>query len=333
MSQLLSIVIPVLNEEENLDELYRRLSAAAPAWGLDWEVVFVDDGSTDRTLPILEDLNRKDARVKVVSFSRNFGHQTAVTAGLQHTSGDVVAVMDADLQDPPEELPRFLAKWREGYHVVYAIRRKRKENAIKRAAYFLFYRLLASLSSIPIPLDSGDFCVMDRAVVDVLNALPERNRFVRGLRTWVGYKQIGVEYERSARHAGEVKYTFRKLIRLAFDGLTNFSYRPLQLATTLGFFTAGVSLFAILYSLVVWAFDIHIRGVSVWRLPGYTSTILAVLFLGGVQLICIGILGEYIGRIYDEVKQRPAYLVRKTVGFGARAGKEPSSHRGQGPVL
>jgi polyisoprenyl-phosphate glycosyltransferase len=312
---MISVVIPILNEQENLDSLYNRLRLAADTWGDSWEIVFVDDGSTDNSLSILHRLNKIDSRVRCISFSRNFGHQTAVTAGLRYTRGDGVVIMDADLQDPPEEVRRFIEKWREGYQVVYGIRLKRKENALKRSAYYLFYRLLARLAPIKIPLDSGDFCLMDRVIVDRLNSLPERNRFVRGLRSWVGYRQIGVTYERQGRFAGDVKYTFRKLIRLAADGIINFSYRPLQIIAGFGFLAAALSFVTLVFMFLAWVFDFKVRGISVSQLPGYTSIILSVLFIGGIQLVSLGILGEYIGRIFEEVKQRPLFIVRSSIGF------------------
>jgi len=315
---MISVVIPILNEEENLDSLYKRLKAAADTWGDSWEIVFVDDGSTDEGVSLLHQLNKIDPRVKCVSFSRNFGHQTAVSAGLRYARGDAVVIMDADLQDPPEEVIHFVEKWRAGYQVVYGVRVKRKENALKRAAYYLFYRLLARLAPIKIPLDSGDFCLMDRVIVDRLNALPERNRFIRGLRSWIGYRQTGVTYERQGRFAGEVKYTFRKLIRLAADGIINFSYRPLQVIGGLGFVAALLSFVTLLFMFVAWLFDFKIRGISVSQLPGYTSIVLSILFIGGIQLVSLGILGEYIGRIFDEVKRRPLFIVQSSIGFADR---------------
>lgn len=320
---MISIVIPVFNEQETLQTLYDRVAIASQLWNDEWEMVLIDDGSTDKSLDILERLYYQDSRVKVISFSRNFGHQTAVSAGLRYTKGDAVVVMDGDLQDPPEQIIHFLDKWRKGYEVVYAIRKKRKEIWFKRLAYYCFYRLLAWMSSIEIPLDSGDFCLMDRVIVDCLNSMPEKNRFVRGLRAWIGYRQIGIPYERSTRLAGEVKYTFRKLVRLAFDGLINFSYRPLQLVGSFGILVALFSFVGTFYVLLARFFDIEVNGYSVRDLPGYTSLILSILFIGGVQLISIGILGEYIGRIFDEVKQRPLYIVRKQLGFESCKQKTP----------
>lgn len=312
---MLSIIIPAFNEAENIPNLYRRIVSASEAWDMPFEVIIIDDGSRDQTVELLQKLNYKDPRFKYLSFSRNFGHQTAVSAGLRYATGDVVAVIDADLQDPPEELYRFLEKWRQGYQVVYGIRTKRKENIFKKSAYYLFYRILAWCSSIDIPLDSGDFCVMDRAIVDWLNSMPERNRFIRGLRSWIGYNQIGIPYERHSRFAGEVKYTFRKLIRLALDGIINFSYRPLQIAGTLGFFVAIFSLLGIIFFFLHRLFNFKVFGYSPQDVPGFTSLILSILFIGGVQLFTMGLFGEYIGRIFDEVKQRPLYIVKEQRGF------------------
>jgi dolichol-phosphate mannosyltransferase len=323
---MIGVVVPVLNEREGLAPLYQRLAAAAAAWGEPWELLFVDDGSTDGTFEEIERLHGLDPRVKRISFSRNFGHQTAVTAGMQYAGGDAVVILDADLQDPPEVVARFIEKWREGYQVVYGIRTQRKEGWLKRAAYFTFYRLLSKLSSVKIPLDSGDFCLMDRTVVDALIAMPERNRFVRGLRSWVGYRQVGVPYEREARFTGKAKYTFRKLMGLAFDGLVNFSYKPLTLIAGFGFLVALGSFLAMLYTLAAWLFDLRIKGRAVSELPGYTTIALSVLFIGGVQLVSLGILGEYVGRIFDEVKQRPLFIVRAAVGLpGVPTDRRPMS--------
>lgn len=314
---MLSIIIPVFNEEATISTLHQRIVEASHMWGLPFEVILVDDGSTDRTLFLLRELHQNDPRFKYTSFSRNFGHQTAVSAGLHYATGDVVAVIDADLQDPPEELYRFIDKWREGYQVIYGIRTQRKENIFKRFAYYLFYRVLSWCSSIEIPLDSGDFCVMDRTVVDWLNAMPERNRFVRGLRSWIGYQQIGIPYERHRRFAGEVKYTMRKLFRLAFDGIINFSYRPLQLTGIFGLLVCFLSFFGIVFYLVHRILNREIFGLAPQDVPGFTTLILAILFLGGVQLFTLGIFGEYLGRIFDEVKQRPLYIVKEEDGFSS----------------
>ena len=311
---MISLVVPAYNEEDGIEELYRRVQAAAPAWEEDWELIVVDDGSRDRTLEILERLAAADARVKVVSFSRNFGHQPAVTAGLNHARGSIVCVMDADLQDPPEELLPFIQRIREGMDVVYAIRTKRKEGLFKRVAYHVYYRLLKHLATLDIPLDAGDFCVMRGDVVRAINQLPERNRFVRGLRTWVGFRQTGLAYERAARYAGEPKYTLRKLLRLAGDGIINFSYRPLQWSMFLGFAVGAIALGLGLLVLVQYIGDFAIIGYNPRQARGWTSLILVLLFSAAVQLFCLGILGEYMGRLFEETKRRPIYLVKKRIG-------------------
>ena len=256
---------------------------------------------------------------KGISFSRNFGHQTAVSAGIYHASGDVVVVMDADLQDPPEELHRFIAAWKQGYHVVYAIRTRRKEGPLKRLCYWGFYRLLAKMARTHIPLDSGDFCVMDRRVVDVLKSMPERNRFVRGLRAWTGFNQIGLPYERQRRVAGEAKYTLTKLIALAGDGLLSFSTIPLRLATYLGLWASGLAFLGIVFTLAQRLFRDFFVSMGIGSFPGFATIVISTLFLGGVQLVCIGILGEYLGRIYDEVKRRPQWVVAATAGIECRS--------------
>lgn len=304
---LLTIVLPVHNEQEVIGATYERLVGVRPAlaeWGLDCELVFVNDGSTDDSPEMLDRLAATDERVRVVHLARNFGHQAAVTAGLTVARGEVVAVMDADLQDPPEVLPAFLAKWREGFQVVYAVRRKRKESALKRLAYWTFYRLLNAISEISIPLDSGDFCLLDRSAVDLLNTLPERQRFVRGLRTWIGLKQVGVEYERDARHAGKPAYTTAKLVRLAVDGLVSFSNVPLKLVTRLGVLGLVASFFMGLWVMYAFLFDAE-------TLRGWTSTAALILFTSAVQMISLGIIGEYLSRIFVEVKGRPTFLIAR----------------------
>ncbi len=301
---MLSIVIPVFNEEENLHTLHARITKTFTEQGLDYEIVFVDDGSADQSPDILRRLEAEDRRIVVVEFARNFGHQVAISAGLEHSRGRVVCIMDADLQDPPEVLHTFLAKWREGWEVVYAIRTERKEWWGKRLAYAGFYRLLQRVANIDIPLDAGDFCVMDRRVVDLLVRMPERNRFVRGIRSWVGFKQIGVPYERQARHAGSPKYTFRKLLYLALDGLVSFSHMPLRIITVLGFTVSLLSfLVALFYLIKKITFGIGVAG--------FTTLVVSIFFLAGIQLMTIGVIGEYIGRISDEVKRRPLYVARR----------------------
>jgi dolichol-phosphate mannosyltransferase len=314
---MISVVIPAFNESEGLRALYERLSACAATWDEDFEFILVDDGSRDETLAIAEEIAGRDPHWKVISLSRNFGHQAAVTAGLEHTHGDLVAIIDADLQDPPEELPRFFRKAREGFDVVYGIRTKRKEGIFKRASYHVFYRLLASLASIRIPLDSGDFCVMTRRAVDALAALPERSRFVRGLRSWIGFEQTGLAYERQARAAGAPKYTFRKLLNLALDGLINFSSRPLRLIAVLGVLLSFFTVLLAVFVVVQYAADWTVLGYNPRHARGWTSLILAILFLASAQLFCLGILGEYIGRLFEEIKRRPVYLVRRKVNLDA----------------
>jgi glycosyltransferase involved in cell wall biosynthesis len=312
---MISVVVPAYNESEGLLLLYERLTACASTWGEDYEVVLVNDGSRDDTLAIAEKLAADDRRWKVVSLTRNFGHQAAVTAGLNFARGDLVAVIDADLQDPPEELPRFFSKCREGFDVAYGVRMKRKESLWKRMAYKSFYRLLASLANITIPLDSGDFCVMTRRAVDTLNQLPERNRFIRGLRSWVGYRQTGVTYERHARAAGEPKYTLLSLMKLALDGITNFSSRPLRMIAVFGFLLASLAVVAGFVFLLQYVFDWTIAGHNPRQARGWSSLIVTVLFLAGSQLLSLGILGEYIGRLFEEIKGRPVFLVDRTTNI------------------
>ncbi len=316
---MISIVVPIYNEEETLNELHQRLVNASPEWGEDFEVILINDGSTDRSQGIMQSIASNDSRFKVINFSRNFGHQAAVSAGIKLSSGDAVIIMDGDLQDPPEELHRFLAKWREGYEVIYAIREKRKENIFKRVSYKLFYRLLRSISDIEIPLDSGDFCVMDRKVVNVLNyEITERRRFVRGLRAYAGFKQIGVAYERSERFAGEVKYTFRKLVNLALDGIFDFSVAPLRVATYLGFIISIPSFLMGLFFIVHRIFNFKILGYSPEDTPGLATVAVGIFFLSGIILIILGIIGEYLGRIYFEVKRRPFFIIDECINIDSK---------------
>jgi glycosyltransferase involved in cell wall biosynthesis len=299
----LSLVIPVYNEQENLALLYKRVCATLEPITTSFEILFINDGSHDDSLSILQGLSAKDERIYVIDLSRNFGHQVAISAGLDYAAGLGIIIMDADLQDPPEVLPEFIAKWREGYDVVYAIRAQRKENWLKRSLYSMFYHILQRIANIEIPLDAGDFCIMNRRVVDELNGMPERSRFVRGLRSWVGLRQTGLPYERQARNAGPAKYTFSRLIYLALDGLISFSFLPLRLITLLGF---GVSTLSILLAIFY-----TIKKLTVGlNPPGFATTIVAILFLAGIQLITIGVIGEYVGRIFEEVKRRPLYIVR-----------------------
>lgn len=317
---VLSFVIPCYNEEPVLEKLYERLTAAAQRWQLPYEVVVVDDGSVDNTWAKLAEIHKRDPRWRAFRFSRNFGHQTAISAGMAEARGDAVVILDADLQDPPEVVAEFIAKWREGYHVVYGVRRRRKEGIFKRLAYYLFYRFLRAVAATPIPVDSGDFCLMDRRVVDILNRMPERNRFVRGLRAWTGFRQIGVEYERQARAAGQPQYTFRKLVQLAIDGIFSFSIWPLRLATRLGLLVSTVAFLGVVFTFLqrIYA-DWFDKYLGLRPVPGFATTVIAILFLGGVQLICLGIIGEYIGRIYEEVKGRPPWIISERLDSAAEA--------------
>jgi polyisoprenyl-phosphate glycosyltransferase len=302
----LSVIIPIYNELENLPILYARLSQVLQETGLEYEIVFVDDGSRDSGIELLQQLATKDSRLVCVELARNFGHQVAISAGLEYSRGQAVIIMDGDLQDPPEVLPQFIAKWREGYEVVYAIREKRKEAWWKRLAYAAFYRLLQRVANIEIPLDAGDFCLMDRRVVNALVNMPERTRFMRGIRSWLGFKQIGLAYERHARCAGQPKYTFGQLVRLAVDGLISFSFMPLRVITLLG---SGVSLFSIMLA-VFYAVKKLTYGLNP---PGFATLIVAIFFLAGIQLITMGVIGEYVGRIFEEVKRRPLYIARRVI--------------------
>ncbi|MEN1678270.1 MAG: glycosyltransferase family 2 protein [Planctomycetota bacterium] len=312
---LISVVIPCYNEEDVLEELYRRVEEAAAGWGADFEVLTVDDGSTDATWDILSGFASRNSRWKALRLSRNFGHQTALWAGLCNAEGGVVAVLDADLQDPPEVVPKLLEKWSEGFDTVYAIRTKRKEGPLKKAAYLAYYRVLACMSEVDIPLDTGDFCVMDRRVVDALTSISEPDPFIRGLRAWLGFKQIGVAYERHQRAAGEVKYTFAKLIRLGMNGIISFSTRPLRLATYFGFFVSLLAFLGAVFTLVQRVFASSFVALGLAPAPGFATIVIAILFLGGVQLVCLGILGEYVARVYESVKGRPQYVLSETRGM------------------
>ena len=308
---LISLVIPVFNEEASLAELYRRVTAVMEMSHTPYELIFVNDCSTDRSPPLLHELATHDSRVKILTFSRNFGHQLAITAGLDYSHGDAVIVMDADLQDPPDVLPELLAKWQEGYDVVYAVRTAREgESAFKRGTAILFYRLLKRLAGVEIPVDAGDFRLMSRRAVTALGTLRERHRFVRGLSSWIGFRQASVSYARATRYAGETKYPWRKMLTFACDGIASFSFAPLRIATYLGLGASFVSFLYIVYAL--WIKFFTDRSVA-----GWASLVVAVLFIGGVQLLTLGIIGEYIGRMFEEIKQRPLYIVADTVGFSS----------------
>ncbi len=313
----LSVVIPVFNEEEVLPETYRRLRAVMHGIQISYELLFVNDGSKDRSAHLLEELARRDPHVKVLHFSRNFGHQAAITAGMDYAQGEAVVVIDADLQDPPELIPEMLAKWQEGYEVVYGKRMKREgETLFKRFTATLFYRLLRGVTTIDIPLDTGDFRLLDRKVVEVMRLLREKNRFIRGLVSWVGFRQTAIEYVRERRFAGETKYPLRKMLRLAWDGITAFSDKPLKVAAYLGFLLSLCSFVYLLFVVIA-----KILGKS--TVPGWASIVVINLFFNGVILIMLGVMGEYIGRIYDEAKNRPLYIVEKKVGFECREEHTP----------
>ena len=299
-----SVVIPVYDEEDNLPLLYRRLTNVLEEAEPSYELVFVDDGSQDSSTEILQDLCDRDNRVIMIQLARNFGHQVAISAVLDYARGDGVIIMDADLQDPPEVLPQFIGKWREGHDIVYAVRTNRREGRLKRWAYTSFYRLLQRIANIQIPLDAGDFCIMDRKAVEILNSMPERNRFVRGIRSWIGLDQVGLAYDRDSRYAGEPKFTISRLVYLALDGLVSFSFIPLRAISILGFIISFISiLLAIMYTIQKLT-----RGLNP---PGFATIVVAIFFLAGIQLITLGVIGEYIGRIFEQVKQRPLYVVRK----------------------
>ncbi len=300
-----SIIAPIYNEFDNLPELYARVSEVMNSTGAEWEFILVDDGSSDGSTARIRELAAQDEKIRPVIFARNFGHQIAVTAGLDYSRGQAIVIIDADLQDPPETILQLAEQWRAGYEVVYAVRAEREgESWFKLATASLFYRLIYRITDVKIPLDTGDFRLIDRKVVNVMNSMRERHRFLRGMSAWIGFKQIGVEYKRAARHAGVTKYPFSKMLKLALNAITGFSYFPLQVATYFGFFAAGLAIVAIP---VVAA--LRLAGSHFFE--GQTTTLISVLFLGGVQLISLGILGEYIGRIYDEVKGRPLYVVRE----------------------
>jgi dolichol-phosphate mannosyltransferase len=306
---VISVVAPIFNEQENLPELRRRLTAALEQTGEPWEIVLVNDGSRDRSGEIIRQFNREEPRIKLVDLSRNFGHQPAVTAGLNHAKGDCVVLIDGDLQDPPEVIGEMVKKWREGNLVVLGERTSRSEAGVRGVGFRLFYPILRGLTDLPSSPDAGIFGLMDRRVVDELKQLPERNRFIPGLRSWLGFSQASVMYDRTDRAAGKPKQTLRKLIRYAMDAIFSFSYRPLRWVTWMGIFVATVT-----FGLAVFYF---ITFFTEHKQPGggFTTTILCVLFLGGVQMIAIGILGEYIGRIYEEIKQRPLYVVKDKIGI------------------
>ncbi len=318
----LSIVVPIYNEEEVIPEFYRRITDVMQQVGVTWELICVNDGSRDRSEELLLALHETDPRIKLVNFSRNFGQMIALTAGLDYADGDAVVVIDVDLQDPPELIAEMLEKWREGHEVVYAVRADRAgESPFKLWTANLFYRLLRRITDVDIPVDTGEFRLMDRRAVLTMRRLREHHRFMRGLSSWVGYRQTGVRYNRSERFAGDTKYPLGRMLRLTMDAITSFSYLPLRLGTYMGFTLAIVSLVGI-------AITIGLRLSGNNAFYGQATTLVAVLFLGGIQLIFLGILGEYLGRIYDEVKGRPLYIVSRAYGFAGRDDRKPTDlHR------
>jgi dolichol-phosphate mannosyltransferase len=310
MSRRVSVAIPIFNEEEVIPELLRRVTAVLDGIpGGPHEMIFIDDGSSDRTVELLSVAAERDPRITVLSLSRNFGHQPAICAGIDHATGDVLVLMDGDLQDSPEAIPRFLEEYEKGFDVVYARRVQRKEGLPLRLAYWAFYRMMSVFSNVRVPLDAGDFSLMSRKVVDALKATPEKLRYVRGLRAWVGFKQTGIDVERAERQAGTPKYTLSKLLKLAFDGIFAVSVVPLRASAFFGFFTIIASLLFALYA--IYARLVHQSP------QGFTALIVAIVFLAGVQMFFLGVIGEYIGRVYEEAKGRPVYIVGRRIGQSA----------------
>jgi dolichol-phosphate mannosyltransferase len=303
-----SIIIPIFNEEKSLPELHARLSASLSVLDSPCEVILIDDGSRDRSFELMKQIQSQDSRFKILRLSRNFGHQIAISAAINYAKGEAVILMDGDLQDPPELLAQLIAKWHEGFQVVYTVKISRRENPLKRLAFKSFYRVLHALSSIEIPMDAGNFSLIDRKVVEVMRQMPERHRYVSGLRAWVGFKQTGIEYDRGARFAGEPQMSLRRLFALAFDGIFSFSNVPLRTASYVGVIAALISFAGGLYVLYEKLFTNK-------AILGWASTITTITFLGGLILMTLGVIGEYIGRIYDEVKQRPLYVISEMVGF------------------
>jgi len=321
----LSIVSPMFNEEEGLPEFVRQVHAAIDPLAIDWELILVNDGSRDATLARARELAAADQRLRVVSFSRNFGHEAASTAGMRYARGNAVVLIDSDLQDPPAVIPAMLGKWREGFQIVYGVRSKRdQEPALKKITSFFFYRLMRRLAKIDLPKDTGDFRLMDRKVVDAFNALPERNRFVRGMVCWTGFRATGVPFVRAARFAGKTKYNYMKLVKLAIDSLTGFTTAPLKIATWLGLLVSGGAIFwtlVVLYQFFFW----HDEHGGPYRPPGFTFLYIAILLLGGVQIFLIGLIGEYLARTYEQIQGRPLYIVDELLNFTdteARGGAE-----------
>lgn len=307
--ELISVVVPMYYEELVAQECYNRLKEVMELNNINYEFIFVNDGSKDRTLEILREISKNDERAKVVSFSRNFGHQNAVTAGVFHASGDAIVIIDADLQDPPEVIPQMIQKWKEGFHVVYAKRKERKgETWFKLITAKYFYKFLQSMSEVEIPRDTGDFRLIDRKVAEVFKNMPERNRFIRGMISWVGFKQYALEYERQERFAGETKYPLKKMLKFASDGIIAFSAKPLKIISIIGILSIVLSFLLLIYSLVV-------KITGAYSTPGWSSIICAISFFSGVQLLSLGVIGQYIARIYDESKSRPLYIVEEIINM------------------
>ena len=315
---MLSVIIPIYNEEKTLPELHRRLTATLQPLGRAFEIILIDDGSNDRSFALMQEAREHDRRVKIIRLSRNFGHQIAISAGIDMAAGDAVILMDGDLQDPPELLTTMIDRWRKGYQVVYTVKRTRKENRLKRLAFHAFYRILHALSPIEIPMEAGNFSLLDRSVVHVLRSMPERNRYISGMRAWAGFRQTGIEYDRDARYAGRPQMSLRRLFELALDGIISFSKAPLRIAVYFGMAAAGVAFLGGLFVLYEKLFTDK-------AILGWASTIVSITFLGGLILMTLGVIGEYIGRIYDEVKQRPLYIIREAVGFAPRPARPPRS--------
>ncbi len=310
MRPIYSLIVPLYNEEDTLPELIRRLTSVMDQLDAPSELVLINDGSQDRSLLLLRSFHQQDDRICYINLARNFGHQIAVTAGLNFVRGDMAVILDADLQDPPELIPELIQQWRSGFQVVYAQRTRRiQESWLKRSLAYWFYRILRHLADVDIPTDAGDFCLLDRSVIDILNKMPERTRYLRGLRSWIGFNQTAVPFSRDARFAGNVKYTFRKSFKLAMNGIVSFSQVPLRLSTYLGLFAAFVSL---IMGLLILYWRIFVPNSP---LTGFTTILIAIFFLGAIQLVSIGILGEYIGRIYEEVKGRPLYTISEIAGL------------------
>ncbi|MGW8446244.1 glycosyltransferase family 2 protein [Bacillus wiedmannii] len=309
MQKLISVVVPMYFEEEVAQECYNRLKSVMLQNDINYEFVFVNDGSTDRTMEILSEIAANDYRTKIVNFARNFGHQIAVTAGIAAAKGDAIVIIDADLQDPPEVIPELIAKWEEGYEVVYAKRKQRKgETWFKLLTAKYFYKFLNYMSDIDIPKDTGDFRIIDRKVADVFNQMTERNRFIRGMMSWVGFRQTYVEYERDERFAGETKYPLKKMIKFASDGIIAFSTKPLRIVMTLG-------LLSVLISIIVLLYTITVKIIGTGTQTGWAFIMVAITFFSGIQLLGLGIVGQYIARIYDESKNRPIYIVKETINI------------------